>query len=153
MHHVLLFVYLPSDQSWSSPYMLLYFRGPAPENYISHAPPLRGLQLGSASGRHWPETGGRGVGSSRWRGSGISPSLSLSVSGSVLAVPGSSWLQLPRPRSTMVLASTKWPQLRGSSNPTDHRPRDGGGSLQLLNLELPPFFSRLLFHHFQHPRN
>ena len=94
------------------------------------------------------------MGSSGWRGSGISPSLSLSVSGSVLAVPAPpTWLQLPPPRSTMVPASTKWPQVRGSSNPTSHSPRDRGSSLRLLNSELPPFFPSLLFHHFQHLRN
>lgn len=99
------------------PLPALYFRDSDPANYISHAPLLAGLQLGSANGRHWLETGGWEEG----RSQGISPHLSLSLLGQCLGHSCTSSLApAPPPRPTVVPAATEWPQLWGTSTPHSH---------------------------------
>lgn len=105
------------------PLPALYFRDSDPANYISHTSLLAGLQLGSANGRHWLETGGWEEG----RSQGISPHLSLSLcSVNVLAIAAPPpWPQLPRP-------GPLWFQLPLSG------PSYGAPAPHLLTLSLQP---------------
>ena len=131
--------YLPTYfqvQSWLSP--VLFFRWPVPENYISHAPLLGGLQLGSANEGLGKRLEGRETGIEPGYSS---PSLFLAPGSiSAIAVPPS-WIQFPLPGPTVVPASIERPQLQGSG------PRGGSTFLHLLNSESPHFFPRLLCHH------